>query len=519
MSVQLEFIATDERWFETAVTGKSRVWSSGRIAEVSDAESVQLLATGKFRVFWATALADDGTPNPAAVSGAGNQRLTSSGLVSVGVLGDSIARYNYSPYDRAGLLGTVRASTAFGAWAQWACFFSGAGWPDIYSMEGYSSQTAEQVLAQAQAANATELWGPASTIAIGVRARTPKVVFDMTGTNNLFQATSATVADGTALAVAVAGRRAIWAYLRACGALPIALSLLPMQGSSVGAGGLTAAQCAPYVPVWNTALQAAADADGVPWVDGYSVCAASSGGGWKSGYIFHAGVDDNVGIHPSLLASLEIGRAAAPILEAAIASAPSLPRIYPGNSAIYSAAFVSGDPRQQFANFSNALFSSTTGWVVRYDQDSDSSLGLVTPTQDVSGGGTLRLRKPSATTARYVDWRGPTLTVAAGQEYLFFADVRMVTSDSWGGPAIGVADDTSGSASRYQYAAQFSIATKEAPLGTSVDTGVGRILLYYKVPTSVNAVCPFASVTRSAGGVAGGNDDIYISNMGQLRLA
>lgn len=454
----------------------------------------------------------------ASVSGAGNQRLNTSRMVAVAAIGDSIVRNQYTPANAGGLVGTRRTVTAFGAWAQWACFFSGQAYLDLYAMEGYSGYRADEILAAAQSATATELWGAASTIGIGIRQRTPQIVFDMSGTNDAYQATSTTIGDGTALAKAIAGRRAIWSYLRACGSLPIALSLLPMQGTTAGSGGLTGAQLAPYIPAWNVAMQAAAVADGVPWVDGYTPCAAASGGGWKPGYTYHNAADDVTGLHPSLLASIEIGRAAALVLNQAIASAPSLPRIYPGNSPIYSATFASGDPRTFFANFSNPLFSSTTGWASRYDPQSDSSFGLYTPSQDVNGG-TLRMRKPSNAGSRYADWSGPSLSVNAGEEYLFFCDYRVSSFDGWAAIALGVCDNTSGSASRYQHLAVMNISAKDVPVGTSIDTGVCRVVLYYKVPASVTTVAPLVVVSRESGGVAGGVDDVYISNMLQVRLA
>ena len=460
--------------------------------------------------------------NPSAVLGAGNQRiLSASSVVSVGVIGDSIARNNYSATNSGGLVGTIRKSTGFGCWVTYACALSGGrAYPDVYAYEGYSGNTGDQILAAALDASVTELWGPASTIAIGIRARTPKLVFDMSGTNNLYLSTLANVQNGTALARAVAERRAIWAYLRACGALPIALSLLPMQGSTAGSGGLTGAVCAPYVPAWNTAMQAAAVIDGVPWVDGYTPCAIVSGGGWKTGYVYHNGADDVIGLHPSALASLAIGAAAGAVLNAAISGAPALPTIYDGSSPIYAAAFAAGGNRQYFSNFSNPLFTSTTGWASRYDPEGDSSLALYTPTQDTTGGGTLRFVKPSNAGTRYADWRGPPLAVTAGQEYLAFFSVRFKQCDSLAAVQVHIADDTSASGSRYQPMAVTDISNREAPAGTAVDSGVLRMALYYKVPTGVNAVCPMVVVNRgTAGGTAGQQDEIYLSNLGQLRLS
>ena len=56
MSTQLQFTASDERWFETAVTGKSRGWHSGYTQEVDDGDVAALLATGKFIVSGAVPL-------------------------------------------------------------------------------------------------------------------------------------------------------------------------------------------------------------------------------------------------------------------------------------------------------------------------------------------------------------------------------------------------------------------------------------------------------------------------------
>lgn len=97
MPTQLQFTGTEERWFETAFTGRSRSWSAGRIAEVSDAEAAQLLSTGKFRRMWATTVAEQGTPpslspvQMAAVLRASPQRHT----YYLGLFGDSITHNGY----------------------------------------------------------------------------------------------------------------------------------------------------------------------------------------------------------------------------------------------------------------------------------------------------------------------------------------------------------------------------------------------------------------------------------------
>lgn len=62
MTTQLQFIGTQERWFETAVTGKSRGWRAGMLQEVSDEDAALLYATGMFRKHWAVPVSESGLP-------------------------------------------------------------------------------------------------------------------------------------------------------------------------------------------------------------------------------------------------------------------------------------------------------------------------------------------------------------------------------------------------------------------------------------------------------------------------
>jgi hypothetical protein len=450
--------------------------------------------------------------------------------VVVSAAGDSIVRNMYSPSAAGGPAGTYRRWTGFGAWLMWASFYSGGKfWADTYALEGYSGNRTFQVYNLLQSDTATEGWGAQATaaansattqtIAVGLRARTCQIVVDMSGTNDMLYAPSAQIVDGSALQRAIAGRRAIWAYMRTIGKSPAALSLLPREGSlNGGAGTMTQDQLKPYVPTWNAAMKAAAEADGVPWIDAYAVCAAA-GGGWKTGYVYHNGADDPTYLHPSLLASMEIGKAAVPVLSSMIASAPAIPRILLGASEIYNNAFVAGDPRTFYDNFDSGLFPSTEGWGLNFDPQGDSTLTVFTPTQDVSGGGTLRLRKPSSASTGYASYLGPSKTVAAGQERLFIFDVRFVSFDSFSSFAVKIVDRTSGSTSINQPIASLDISGREAPALTAWDTGVGRFVLYYKIPTGITTIAPMLEINRAAGGAAGGFDELYVSNMPQIRLS
>ncbi len=105
MSVQLQFTGTDERWFETAITGKSRSWRAGIIGEVSDDEAALLIATGLFRVHWASTLHEQGTP----------QQLSTAEKISVDAM---IAEYGsgaISKVSNAGMLKWFPATRASAA--------------------------------------------------------------------------------------------------------------------------------------------------------------------------------------------------------------------------------------------------------------------------------------------------------------------------------------------------------------------------------------------------------------------
>lgn len=425
--------------------------------------------------------------------------VRSTARVAVASVGDSISRNNYTNLASGGNIGQVRGWTGFGAWVAMAAGLTGgACWADVYACEGYSGKRTDEILALLQPAGTTETWGPASTIPVGIASRTPQIVVDMSGTNDLTYYENA--ADAYGIAKTVAGRLAIWNYIRSVGAQPVALSLLPRTAPAAFAN---------RVPAYNAAIKAAAAAANVPFVDVYTGC-ANADGTWKPGFIYHQGVNDITGLHPSWLAtSTVIAPALAATLKSIIYQGRSIPRIAPGNGPLYSTAFVNANG-DYFKNWGDGALPNTTGWVSRYDPQGDSSFGLITPTIDAAGGGTIQFIKPVQSGSTYADWRSPAVTVAAGQRFLAFADVKFKSADGLGGLSFLVTDST------YQPMASFAVATGESPVG--FDGPVGRIALDYIVPTGVTGVYITAVINRSSGGTSG-SDAIQIANVGQIRLA
>ena len=72
MPKYVEFIGTQQRWPELAITGKQSVWMPGQAEERSDAEAAQLLATGLFKSPDDTLTAADIAANKSLVTDAGN---------------------------------------------------------------------------------------------------------------------------------------------------------------------------------------------------------------------------------------------------------------------------------------------------------------------------------------------------------------------------------------------------------------------------------------------------------------
>lgn len=447
------------------------------------------------------------------------KKTSSQSIVTLAVVGDSTARNQYSPINHGGLVGDSRMPTVFGGFVELAAYMTGGlAYPDLYAYEGYSGQKTDQILASFLTASATENYGVAETIAIGIQARKPTITFDTSGTNDMIYAPIADMTSGDALARCIAGRRQIWAFLRACGSTPVAVSLFPAQGSYQTSGScMTQEQLIPYKVIWNAALKAAALQDGVAWLDAYTPC-ADGAGHWKPGYIRHNGVDDTYGIHPSLLASMAIAPYAAAIVCAAVTQSPRIPRLYAGGSPVYSAAFVASDKRQYFGSFAGALFPDASSWSIRSNPQANMVLALSAPSQDANGG-TLKCSKPATNAAGYGDSIGTNKTVIAGQEYLWFADIRFYQCDGYAALAVNISDQTPASGSFCQPICSCGIESLSIPALSSFDSGVLRVAGYYRVPVGVTTVAPMIVINRDAGGASTGEDAVYISNFGQLRLS
>lgn len=91
MSTQLQFIGSEQSWFETEVTGKSRGWRAGLIGEVSDGEAALLLATGKFRRSGAVPL---NQPDPLTTEQVQAVQLDALGFGAFAALQAHVTKYN-----------------------------------------------------------------------------------------------------------------------------------------------------------------------------------------------------------------------------------------------------------------------------------------------------------------------------------------------------------------------------------------------------------------------------------------
>ncbi|WPJ96719.1 hypothetical protein SH580_03245 [Coraliomargarita algicola] len=83
-------------------------------------------------------------------------QLNISTVPTVGAIGNSISRNQYSPMKWGGLVGFNRQWTSFGAFVFFAC--GEIAIPDIYSFEGFSGKTASEIDSLLQSENATEPW-------------------------------------------------------------------------------------------------------------------------------------------------------------------------------------------------------------------------------------------------------------------------------------------------------------------------------------------------------------------------
>lgn len=419
------------------------------------------------------------------------------GFLRVGAIGDSIVRNNYSPSNSGGDIGLTRIWTGFGAWVFLsAALTNGNCYADIYSLEGYSGFRTDQILSSALGPLSTEAWGVSSDIGVGLQSRKPDIVFDMSGTNDLTFYEN--LSDPNGIDKTVAGRRGIWSYIRQNGGVPIAMSLLPRDD---GYGLISAA--------YNDAIKAAAETDGVVFVNAYDDC-ANPDGTWRTGYIYHNGSDDPTGLHPSWLGTQVIARLAAEALENICLGSASIPRIVSGSPSIYTIPYRVG-PGNYYEQFIDGSLGTLSGVLSRYDPDGDSSFQTASQSIDLSQDGqTVEFIKPSSNDSRYADWTTDSNVVVGGQEYLVFADVQFSSFDSFSTLIFGVTDNT------YQPLQRFAVSSGDALNGYESD--VMRIVLTVPIPPNVTRLRPHIVINRSSGGLPGGNDTIKVANLGCLRI-
>jgi GDSL-like Lipase/Acylhydrolase family len=407
-------------------------------------------------------------------------------------------------------------------------YVTGTGIPVNSTIVSIQSATQFTISNVATATNATASLILGDKKPNGIQANTPNITVVIAGTNDMNQATYAEHASGVAMQRCVAGLRALWAYVRACGSTPIAVSLFPGNGTWAYTPNTTATvtEQRAYKPLWNAAIKAAAITDNVSYFDAYAVC-GNSDGSWKTGFIeggyaggpFFGNLvgEDPFGMHPGLNSMRPLGMALAPILAVMAGASPKVPRLYPSATAIYNAPYVA-DARGGYANFVNGILASTLSNIsFDYNPQGDGVVAISTPTMDISGGGTIKISKPSSATsggfARCMV--GTPLTVSAGQTYVFFADIRAVQADSNTTYAVYIADGTAGGTTN-QPIAQWSFTGSQSR--AAVDTGILRVMVSYTVPTGCTSIKAYAQIGQGAGTV-GNTDALYVANFGQLRLS
>lgn len=268
-----------------------------------------------------------------------------SGVVQFGLLGDSIARNQFS-YN---VTNTARIGTAYvftgRAFALWITQLLGRrAWLNVYACEGYSGYRSEQVFGAMLPPNYTVPIGAANdaTIPYGVLSNAPKLCFEVSGTNNL--------GAGDSLQTMLQGRRAIWTRMLSNGILPVVVSLMPRSSPAIN-GGL--------VPTWNAALAAECVKWGLPFIDAYTPC-ANSDGTWKTGYTYINNADDPAGLHPGNEACQAIAAAGYAVLAPLLGLGQQTPTIFSSEAANHLNTTASGSQRVTAA----AVNAGGSGYVV-----------------------------------------------------------------------------------------------------------------------------------------------------------
>ena len=221
----------------------------------------------------------------------------SSRPLQVGVIGDSIVRNGTAVSSTYAANVGIIPTFAERAWFLYATqLFGRRMWCNIDACEGYSGMRVEQIANLMLPSTATRLTGSAysGTAPIGVLACKPDICFVLAGTNNI---SSLYQND---ISCFLQGHRLIWSRLRNAGIMPVVISLLPRSSPATNAS---------LVPSWNAALANECSNWGIPFIDVYTNCAASIGGGWKTGYALQSlNTADVTGLHPGFTGCMQMAQ-------------------------------------------------------------------------------------------------------------------------------------------------------------------------------------------------------------------
>lgn len=433
-------------------------------------------------------LAFTALPAPAA------PQLHTDTLPTVGAIGNSICRNQYTPMEWKGLVGTNRQWTAFGAFVFFGC--EGLAVPDIQAFEGHSGRTSAEIARLLLPAGSAEPWGAGQKIPAGIASLKPDITVIISSTNDLLLAPPDKIASGKALEEALEGLKENIRYVKSTGSIPVVCNIPPIEGlTPLVPGASIPNDITTVVPTWNAEIKDLCEREDVWYCDIFSACARDDGSArWKEGFVFRNGSEtegrpeDAWKVHPSLLASLAIAREALrPVLKQIIGpDCPKLPEDPGADSEI-----------------------APGKWKVDYDPEGDSSLevaGNADSTAEI-----VRFRKPSHEGGRYAQWKPGDIAVVPGQTYLYAVDLNLASSDGRASLGFSIGDWVKGSASRGQPLTGISTARLTTP-GAS-DTGTFRASGFFTIPAGITRVSPIVSINRSAGGKEGGEDVVTLGNL------
>ncbi len=426
-------------------------------------------------------------------------QLTLDSVPTVGAIGNSICRNQYTPREWGGLLGTNLQWTPFGAFVFFAC--DGIAVPEVHAFEGHSGKTSWEIADLMLPKSATESWGVNQKMPSGIAAFAPNITVIIASTNDLLLASPSDVHSGRALEKALEGLRGNIQYVRSIGSIPVVCNILPIEGlTALVPGASIPDELTGVVPAWNAEIEDLCKTEDVWYCDVFSACAREDGSNrWKDGYVYRQGSEVEGGpenswkVHPSQLASLAIAREAlGPVLKKIIGT---------------------GTPKVPASDADGNVAPSLESWKVDYDPQANSSFDTVS----ADGRNVLHFRKPAQTGSGYASWTSGEIDVTPGEVFLYAAGLRLVTTDNRVSAGFSIADRTPGSASRGQPLTGIGVDEGFAPKG--IDTGVFRAAGVFTIPAGVTKICASVNLNRSGGGSADGEDQAFLDDLAIIPLS